>query len=122
MAGMELVDGVYYTPADLKAKREREAAAEARRAAEAEELAKRVAEKADDEVLAAAVEAAVAPLRDEISELKAALAARESDENAPEGTPVSVEGDSAASGAGSADSEGGAAKAVTTKTAKGAKK
>lgn len=66
---MVKVDGVFYSPEDLKAKQDREAAAEARAEREAAEFASRVAVKAEDEAVSAIVEAAVAPLRDRLGKL-----------------------------------------------------
>lgn len=66
MAKMKLVDGVFYTPEDLEAKLKREAAAEARDKAAAEDLARRTLDAAGDDVVAAAVAAQVAPLVERI--------------------------------------------------------
>lgn len=66
MAAMTLVDGIYYTAEDLAAKNAREAASAERREAEAKKFAAEVAAAAGDEVLAAVVRAAIAPLTEEI--------------------------------------------------------
>lgn len=66
MAAMTLVDGIYYTAEDLAAKNAREAASAERREAEAKKFAAEVSAAAGDEVLAAVVRAAIAPLTEEI--------------------------------------------------------
>lgn len=123
---MVKVDGTFYTPEDLKAKQDREAAAEARADREASELAKRVASKTEDEVLAAAIEVATAPLRDQVESLtervRACEEAHEAGENATGPTGVPEGGGSPASGADSGGSDDAKPAKAAAKTAKGASK
>lgn len=126
MAGMELINGVYYTPEDLARKREREAAAEARRQAAAADVVERVGvaqvEISDDRIRGILTEL-LEPVIEAVDDVEKRLTALEgvgtaeggaetAEEKAPEGnTPEGS--DTAASGASSA----APAKPTTTKKA-----
>lgn len=111
---MELVDGVYYTPEDLARKREREAAAKARREAVARDVAEGVAvaqvEISDDRIRAILTEL-LEPVIEAIENLEGRVSALEGAGNGDESDDQGMgEGDTpaepvqAASEAGSADS------------------
>lgn len=114
---MELVNGVYYTPEDLARKREREAAAAARRDAAARDVAERVAttqvEVSDDRIRAVLTEL-LEPVIEAIENLEARVSVLEGaggvENGAESGVQEAGEGDTpaepvqAASEAGSADS------------------
>lgn len=127
MAGMELVDGVYYTPEDLAKRREREAAAEARREAAARDIAGRtVAAQIDvsDDRIRAILTELLEPIVEAIEDLDARVQAVEpaggaqgDDSEAARAEVPEGEG-SAADEAAGADSGGAPAKAATRKAVK----
>lgn len=125
MAGMELINGVYYTPEDLARKREREAAAKARREAEARETANVIGraqvEISDDRIRAVLTEL-LEPVIEAVEDLEGRVAAIENPApNEGSDTPdgATPEGDgSAASEAGSTVSDEVPAKAAPKKAVK----
>lgn len=131
MAGMKLVDGVYYTPEDLARKLAREAAAEARREAQALDVASRAAvaqvDVSDDRIRAILTELlepvieAIENLEGRVSAIEGARDGDESDDQAAGGGTPHVEPVSAASEAESTVSDGvpaAPAKATTRKAVK----